>query len=318
LDRKPRVEAGPPDIRTYVIGALDSSLATWTLPNGKKETYAFEVEQPSLVPNLAVMARDGKTNAKFTWDPITFHVLTDGVWKYTTTPGKTPKDLPKISRINDKGQEEFIAVDNMTGVEETKTMAGGHQIRTEFSTPGPLYGRLKEVQTVDENGIKSLVLKYDYDEKGRLLRRLDKNGFTHLYLRDEKSGNVTETKLLPPMDPKAIQKLKDKESVMLKKLADLDPKKYPQQSLAWHQLMLDLGRFYLLDMHAPDRVPTLLEQMTDPKYIYRLKMVFLSENRNLTIAQKKAALNGMLKEYSEQSVAINFTLKQLREPLTTQ
>lgn len=289
LENKPRVvQAGG----LSAIASLDPSLGSITWPDKTQEKYTFEVDTSTLTPNFQLTDRMGKQNI-YTWDAATLNILTDGVWKYEIGPAPNDLDVPKITRRNDQGQEEFIAIDRNTGIADIKTLDLGHQIREGFISPGPLFGKVHKIEQVDDQGKQTLIYQAGYDELGRLLRVTGPDGFTTAYKLNKDGMRIGEVTMLPT-DPDKLKALQDQEKDMLDGIAKT--KKEPQLG----DDLEALAFFYIHKMNEPDKALALLPQMTNRSDAFNVQLAVVAGSQTLKPEEKIAGLQKLLEKYPEQ------------------
>jgi YD repeat-containing protein len=288
LENKPRVAQ---DGAIRAVASLDPSLGSITWPDKSKETYVFALDTSTLTPNFEMTDRSGKQSS-YTWDPATQNILSDGIWNYEVGPTQNDLDVPRITRRNAQGQDEFIAVDRNSGVTESKTIAGGHIIQEGFVSPGPLFGKTHKIEQVDDNGTANLVYQAGYDERGRLIRETDADGFTHAYTLDDAGKRIGQIQLLPT-DPAKLKALLDNEKSMLKAIVNA------KNSTQRDDVLQDLGFFYIHKLNVPDKALALLPQVTGRTVAFNIQMHAIDGSQTLTPAQKVAQLQNLLERYPE-------------------
>jgi RHS Repeat. len=289
-----------------LIGGLEPSLSAWTWPDGSKELYKFEVDQqPQIMPVMTLTDREGATE-RYVWNPQTNAVISDGDWTYEI--GKITQEfgLPRITRKNAAGQEEFISVDNARGITEEKTIEGGHRITEIFKSTGPLYGKVRKVETLGERGNRILQYAASYDDKGRLIRETNANGITTAYTFDD-AGKLTGKKVLPTRD-ESVQK------AFAAKIGRL------QQAIAAAETsgdrdskIQDLALFYIGEMREPDKALALLGQVADPKILGTIKLMAVNHDDRLTYAGKIEGYKQLLTEFPERKEQLEWLITASEE-----
>ncbi|NJK92221.1 MAG: hypothetical protein HC904_10550 [Blastochloris sp.] len=284
LEKRPKVQSVA--AKNLVTG-FDAALSSWKLAEGSQETYQFEVTE-EVQPNLKLTDKEtGQTT--YVWDAGSGHILSDGQWTYLVGKVTSEFELPELRRVNTAGKEEFVKIDNKLGIFERESITRGHLVTETYKTPGPLYGKVKKVVRLEE-GKEVPVLQYSYDEKGKLLRKIDDKGFTTVFNYDDK-GKLKDTKLLPLKNPEILQSLKEKEAALLKAIeaADNEQKKGDQMQL--------LGFFYIHEMRDYEKALKMIPLMQNPKQRYNIQLASIHSNLNLTKEEKNARYKELLKEY---------------------
>jgi hypothetical protein len=174
-----------------VVGAVTPSLHTLTFPNGSSETFKFAVDA-SLQPTLEI---SGIATRSFTWDPATKFILKSGDWSYKIAPAESdgPFSNAQITRINSKGQSEYWYYDRLNGTVTAVGQDGVKRIR-EFFVSGLLFNKTRKITEV-RNNVANVVYLAAYDEKGRLIRKVD-HGTTTQYVYTEINGTSKLTQLI--------------------------------------------------------------------------------------------------------------------------
>jgi YD repeat-containing protein len=289
-----------------LIGGLEPSLSAWTWPDGSKELYKFEVDQqPGIMPVLTLTDREGATE-RYVWNPQTNAVISDGDWSYEI--GKITQEfgLPRITRKNAAGQEEFISVDNARGITEEKTIEGGHRITEIFKGTGPLYGKVRKVETVSEKGNRILQYAASYDDKGRLIRETNANGITTAYTFDD-AGALTGKKVLPTRDKSVQKAFAEKEAQFLKSIAEAQisgDKDYRLQQLAL---------FYIGEMREPDKALALVGQVSDQNILGTIKLMAVNHDDRLTYAQKIEGYKKLVQEFPDRKEQLEWLITASEE-----
>jgi len=145
-----------------VVGQVSPSLSQATLADGTSKTYQFKVDDKTN-PELIV---DKRT---ISWDPVTQLATKDGDWTYDIKPDAEGAGQPDITRTNSKGQSEFYSLNPWTGTETVQGVDGVMLLTERFVNAESLNGRLRKVTQI-KNGVRTILSKCDYDEKGRLTR----------------------------------------------------------------------------------------------------------------------------------------------------
>jgi YD repeat-containing protein len=298
LGKKPRVEYIE---NKKVVGGMDEALSVWAYPDGKKDTYEFAVTQ-ELQPTLKRTDTDGKTDS-YQWDAKTGFIISDSGWKYKI---ENNVQFPKLRRYNDKGQEEFRIVDNRTGVVNQKTIEEGDKITEVFRTPGPLYGKVRKVENILPNGTRKTIYQAAYDDKGKLIRKVNEKGFTTVY-KYAKDGKLADTKMLRPTDPSILKQLKAKEKELLAAVSSVTDKNLRESAVE------ELGYFYVKEWGEAAKALPLISQLTDARKVYGLKLVTAFSGVDLTGTQRINLYKQLLKDYPEKKEFLEKLIKRTEE-----
>lgn len=289
-----------------LIGGLEPSLSAWTWPDGTKETYKFEVDQqPEILPVLTITDREGGGN-RYVWSPKTHTVISDGEWTYEI--GKITQEfgLPRITRKNAAGQEEFISVDNARGITEEKTIEGGHRITEIFKSTGPLYGKVRKVEALGNKGHPMLQYAASYDDKGRLIRETNANGITTAYTFDQ-VGNLSGKKVLPTRDESVQKAFTAKIEQFQQAIATAETNGDRDSKIQ------DLALFYIGEMREPDKTLALMGQVTDPKILGTIKLMAVNHDDRLTYAGKIEGYKQLLTEFPERKEQLEWLITASEE-----
>jgi YD repeat-containing protein len=287
MGKKPRVEYIE---NKKVVGAMDEALNIWSYPSGKKDTYEFAVTK-DLDPTLKQTNKDGVVK-NYQWDAKTGRIVSDGDWKYKI---ENNGERPKLRRYNDKGQEEFVIVDSRNGVYQQKDLEEGTQITEVFKTPGPLYGKVRKVESVLPDGTKKLIYQVAYDEKGRLISKRRENGSTLIFKYDE-AGKVTSIKRLKVTDKDILKILKVEEAEKLKEIDLVKENTDPKQMLI---KFIDLGLFYMFKMGDYEKAIAFAQKTGNREVIYQIKSTAVNQDIELNRSQKIDDYKKLLAEFPE-------------------
>lgn len=300
LGKRPHVENTG---GTNVIAGFDPSLAVWKFPDGKQETYQFEVQE-DVSPNLK-MADRNNAESNYVWDGATGHIVSDGEWTYTVGKTVGEFDLPKLRRVNSKGEEEFRYVDTAKGITEVQNLKQGHTITETFLSSGPLYGKVRKIEKI-ENGISRIVYQAGYDQFGHTLRELDKDGFTRIYILDT-NGKRIGTKLLGTQDKNVLAHLSETELNFLKAIPASSTSEEKQGRLR------DLAFFYIGELHDPQKALNLLPQVTNRKTAYAIKLLTENHDPNTSYSQKVKAYQKLITQFPEETEGLNYLIDQTNQ-----
>jgi len=284
-----------------LVTGLEKTLASWTVPDGKIEEYHFQTGE-GLIPSL-ILFEGGEKKGDYKWDPKTNFITSDGEWEYKIEGDG--KNIPKLNRVNLKGEEEFFYMNNTLGISERKSLQDGHIITEIFKSQGPLYGKLRKVEKI-ENGSKRVVRQLTYDEKGKLTREMDSDGYFLVFNYDKK-GELIGKAIQHPTDKAIVEKLTAKESELVKKLANITEK------VARGNALQELGFFYINELRNPNKALELISQITDPLQQFNVKFHAVEGDQTLTNSQKAERLKALLKEYPQQSELLNIVISSKKE-----
>lgn len=295
MDRRPNVQtvAGQ-----KVVSGFDNVLSVWNFPDGKKETYRFEVTA-ELQPNLTLTdAQD--VEVQYVWDSASGRIVSEGDWKYQIGQVNSEFELPTISRVDSKGVHEMVKSNNQTGMLEVESSEGGRIVSETYKVPGPLYNKPKKVTKI-ENGKEIILSSYIYDEKGKVRRQTGKDGFTRIYSYTDK-GIVKAVKLLPPTDPEILKKLSDKETALKKAIEgainedDAERKKWA------------LASFYIHETKTSEKALGMLKGIKDKDIVYAIKRQAITNSETLTMTEKLNGYKKLLEEYPEDKASLEFVI----------
>jgi YD repeat-containing protein len=269
-----------------VVEQLQPSLASWTWPDGKWESYEFAVT-PEVVPTLKVTNAE-KVATTYTWDPKNGHILSDGEWTYQIGEVSKPYDLPRIERTNAKGEKEFTYTDQKAGITDRQTLEDGHRVTQVFSSPGNLYGKVRKIEQVDPKGNKTPVLQLSYDEQGRLYRKIDDSGFATIY-KYKKDGRLESKVHVSSQNSKELDV--EKNNLIS---AVMNSRTNVERGDATEALAL----FYIYKLHNFSEAQKLLPLMNNKKQIFNLKWRLIAESSKSSV-DKIREINALAKEYPE-------------------
>lgn len=293
LGKRPRVESAS---GTNVIAGFDPTLTMWKFPDGRQETYQFEVDE-GISPNLKVTDRED-SESNYVWDAATGHIVSDGEWTYEIGKTVGEFDLPKLWRVNSKGEEEFRYVDMAKGITEVKNLKKGHTITEKFLSSGPLYGKVRKVEKV-VNGEKFPVLQTGYDEAGRLLRTTDEKGFTTLFSFDP-TGRLEEKTLIPTKNRDVLSGLAEKERELIREAANSPP------GAPKNKRIFDLGLFYLFESRDSGKAYSVVNTINDKGLRYKLMTLAINHDPNNTNAEKIMLYQQLANDFPEKQKRIMF------------
>jgi hypothetical protein len=282
-----------------LVGGLESSLSALNTPQGFTQTFHFEVDK-DLHPTLTVNnftdpneIEDQRGETTFIWDPVTRHLQSDGLWKYDAGPVPKEFGVPKLTRINGKGESEFVAADPEKGTTIQKSLEEGTTRTTEFTSPGPLYGKVRQIEKLDTKGVYHMIYHADYNEAGDLIRKsvVDDNGMTTVSTFAKNGAPLTKT-TSRPADPAAVAALDAKEKALLAAVSAAAPK----GKFAVDGALEQLAFFYIHTASGPKAIE-LLPQIANRDIAFAVKVSLIIADQTLTRPEKKQRFQALLTEY---------------------
>jgi len=148
-----------------LISGFDPSLASLQQADGK-ETFAFGTDK-ALNPTLGINA-PGQLPRRFVWDAATRQIKSDGAWTYTIEP----KDGHlRFVRCASHDQIESYEADEMTGITSEKSADGAESATYRFVS-GPLAGRVRKIEEIQNGGARQLLYSASYYPSGELMREM--------------------------------------------------------------------------------------------------------------------------------------------------
>ena len=276
------------------IKELAQALSSFKYPDGKTETFKF-VLTPDRVPTLTFTNKDNQSTL-YSWNATTNHLATEkgpqGNWTYTIGDVTQEHGVPPISRRSSDGKTEGLVIDSKMGTYTAQAADGVTTVTHIFETPGPLYNKVKSVEKTT-NGVTTTIYKASYDEAGRLIRKIDENGFIYNYAYGE-SDKVSQASVSPPSDPQIVTMLKAKEASLLTALGKVS------NHTDREDLMEELAFFYIYKMGDTTKALALLPKMTNRLQIFNIKMQAIMGDRSLAPSKQAEQLQLLLKDYPEQ------------------
>lgn len=192
----PRVLPGGPGA---LISGYDWNVASITIlpAEGKSPTssafaQALRIQQDyrviletdgSYVMKFASTRDDPK---EFRWDAATGSLKEAGDWSYSIE-GK--EGISTVKRTNPSGRFETYSADSVRGLTEYRKTDGTIVSRRYFVSRGPLFGKIRDLKET-LNGTDVKVVRWTYDELGRLIRRRDGQG--EYFCQYDPSGSVVK------------------------------------------------------------------------------------------------------------------------------
>jgi hypothetical protein len=278
-----------------VVEQLQPSLASWTWPDGKSESYEFAVT-PEVVPTLKVTDAE-KVATTYTWDPKSGHILSDGMWTYQIGEVSKPYDLPRIERTNSKGEKEFTYTDQKAGITDRQTLEDGHRITQVFSSPGNLYGKVRKIEVVDPKGNKTPLLQLSYDEQGRLYRKIDKDGFGVVYTYGGREGE---------------RQLIAKDIRWQEKIKALKDKIEQLKGEERNEVIQDLAMYYIHKLADVSEARRLIPLVTDRNVAFNIK-IHIIDNEKSEFDQRISEYRDLEKQFPEYASLIQVSQNELRK-----
>jgi hypothetical protein len=173
---------------TAIVSGIEKSLHTLTLSNHQQMIYDFSVDE-KVHPTVKISGESSENNnAKATesfsrlivWDTETGRLLHDGEWRYEIKPNRGDRWAnAAMGRLNAKGQKEYWYLNKDKGEETITTLDGITRISLKFVT-GPFAGKMRQVEE-EKNGIKRIVERNNYDDKGRIVRQTNELGIVQTW-----------------------------------------------------------------------------------------------------------------------------------------
>jgi YD repeat-containing protein len=276
------------------VKELDQALSSFKYPDGKSDTFKFGMT-PDRVPTLTSTDKEGKQTL-YSWDGATSHLVTEkgaqGDWTYQIGKITQPFGQPPVARTNSDGKSESVIVDNKTGTTTETALDGEVTIRTVFKTPGSLYGKLREITTSLADS--KARIRFGYDEMGRLIRRIDTNGFITA-ISYGPDGKISKQTVLPPSDPTILIDLRNREENYQKAISEA--KTSNQRDDALQQIAF----FYIYQMGNIDKALGEIKLLSNPNRVFAIKSQAISGNRNLSPEDKVSQLQVLAKNFPDQA-----------------
>jgi hypothetical protein len=180
LAQRPRIQT----IKNQnLVTGFDQSLSQLQWPDGKTESFAFGTDK-NLNPTFAIVHPD-QTQRKFTWDPTSRQIKTDGEWTYKL---KRSGDHLAYIRTNFQGKSEIYSTSEVTGVTIQKSLEGV-ELATSVFNSGPLAGRIRKIE--ETGGTHKTLYSASYFPSGSLMREIVYPDRVRLY--SEKGALLKET-----------------------------------------------------------------------------------------------------------------------------
>ena len=174
------------------ITGLDQSLHRLEWANGKVENFSFGTDE-LLNPTLAITRKDN-AGQTFKWSADTRRILNDGTWTYVLTSPTESTDS-EFTRTNSSGGKEYYYNNSSLGTTIVQGTDGIKHITSRFVNAGYLSGKIRSL-TEENGGIEKLIRRFDYDERGKLIRERQENGEIITYQYDNASSLVSAVSVL--------------------------------------------------------------------------------------------------------------------------
>jgi YD repeat-containing protein len=216
-------------------------------------------------------------------------IVSDNDWKYKVESNGSGM-RPKLRRYNDKGQEEFVIVDNRNGVFQQKDIKEGARVTEVFRTPGPLYGKLRKVENILPDGTRKLVYQASYDERGRKIRTVDEQG-TSMVFKYSPDGKLLATRTSLSTD--FLAELKKKETQLL---AELEKENNQERRGG---MLHDLWIFYVVEMKDMKKAATFLNVIKGGESRFSLKLSLIISNPDMVFERRNTQLAQLIQEYPD-------------------
>jgi YD repeat-containing protein len=171
-------------------------------------------------------------------------------------------------------------------------------VTSTFKTPGPLYGKVKQITEISATGNSRVLARLSYDENGLLIRKVDVDGFTTT-MEYNSDGHVTKKSVLPPSDPAILRQLGVIEESLVKEVAAA--KGVEERDGAY----FDLGMFYIYRLGDLSRALGLTKSISDKEVAADILIQVVVGNRNLSESEKLARLRALAIDYPEKQYSLS-------------
>jgi len=142
-------------------------------------------------------------------------------------------------------------------------LRGGHTVTKVFTSSGPLYGKVREIDKVIE-GNTFLFYSVGYDESGKILREVNDKGII-LFYNYGADGKILGKTVEMPTGAKLLEVLKSNEISLLRSVEQA------QNPDAKSDALQRLGNFYIHEMADPSKALDLLPFMSKPMQRFNIK-----------------------------------------------
>ena len=140
----------------------------WSAISGfilEDEAASYNVENPSL-----------SSHGKASLNPMMKNQSTNYNWR---------PDEAKVTRKDISGNTEYRFYDSKRGTLTEKFSNGTTLVTSYILTTGTIYGKIRKIEEIDNTGLSKIVLRNSYDDKQRLLRKIDEFNNTELSIYDD-------------------------------------------------------------------------------------------------------------------------------------
>jgi len=286
-------------VKQVVVKELDPALSSFKYPDGSADTFKFEMT-PQRIPTLTFANKDGQQTA-YSWDPKTYHIATEkgatGDWTYEIGDIAQNFDLPSISRGSSDGRTEGLTIDSQKGTYTSTAVDGTVTVTHVFETPGPLYHKVKSIEKT-VNGQTTTISKASYDEAGRLIRKVDERGFITLFTYKD---DIIKTSIGLTQNPEILAQLQQKEKEIKDVIENALTTNEKQDAIR------SLAQFYMFGMLDNAKALSLVSQL-DHSHAYMVRLQGIDNDSSLSIPQKRAGYQALLKEYPEYKDQLEFLI----------
>jgi YD repeat-containing protein len=297
LTKRPRIEKVSGQ---FVVGGFDNSLEFWQKPDATRYMVSYESDS-DLNPLLKVKDFGG-ADSSFKIDRensrILFSAKLGEEWSYKIGNTKDGIELPTIDRYDDVGRKEFIYVNPEKGTTESLTLTQGHMFKEAFTAAGPLYGKIRYIRRILAGGDFEYVFKASYDSAGRLVRKVDRNGFTTVYSYT-KDGSLEGKSVSPPQDEKLIKALNAKADVLRAQVDQI------REESARDEAIQKLALFYILKMGKVEPALALLSAVKGNQIAFNIQANAVDHNPSFSPLQKVEAFKLLKIKFPEQSLLLD-------------
>lgn len=150
-----------------VVGSKSLAIGEIVMPSGTKKNFDY-TPAAELQPSMSI-SEAGAAPRILTWNSVTRHISSDGLWRYEIKPSEILGHNAAISRTNEKNQNESWHFDRVKGT-ETLVFDGVTTIRSWFIS-GLLNGKPRSERTISKAGEHTK--KFIYNENAVLIREDD-------------------------------------------------------------------------------------------------------------------------------------------------
>ena len=149
-----------------LLNGFDLSVASLQGVDGGTETFSYGTDK-GLNPTLTI-----KDPAQFprtlVWDGALRQIKSDGGWTYSLQP---EGDHLRFTRVSRQNQAESYEDDQSKGMTAVKS-ADGAEIATYRFVSGPLAGRVRKIEELENGGASKLLYSASYYPSGQLMREI--------------------------------------------------------------------------------------------------------------------------------------------------